>query len=301
MTGCVLVIGESVIDIVRRADGAVEEVVGGSPANVALGLARLGVRVRFHTALARDAHGERVGRHLTAAGVEVVVASWSLGATSTALAQIGADGAARYTFDVDWSLPTEPDPGGAAIIHVGSISAFLDPGALVVEQTVSTADQDTLITLDPNIRAALLPDRADAVARFQRLAALADIVKLSDEDAAWLYPGEREEVVVRRLLARGPRLVALTRGSSGALLASRGGNRLVSAPSVRVRDTVGAGDTFMAALIAQVVRGPSVLDELDPHALDAIGTFAVTAAAITVQRAGADVPTEGEVRQALAR
>lgn len=298
MRGDVLVVGESLIDVVRRG-GEEDEVVGGSPANVALGLARLGAPVRFHTALGHDDRGERIAAHLSAAGVEVVGASWSLPKTSTALAQIGADGAARYTFDLVWRLPVEPEPEHASVIHTGSLAAFLEPGASVVQRTLAGARPGTLITIDPNIRAALLPDHAAAVRRFEGLLRLATVVKLSDEDAAWLYPDLPHDALLRRLLAAGPRLVALTRGGSGATLAAGDILHTVAAPAVTVRDTVGAGDTFMAALIAYVLQNPAALSVIDRDDLDRMGTYAVTAAAITVERVGADLPTAADVRRAL--
>lgn len=300
MSRDVLVVGESLIDIVRAPGGRSRKVVGGSPANVARGLARLGIAVRFHTVLARDMRGERIAAHLAADGVDLVDASWSLDSTSSALADIGPDGAARYTFDMTWELPTEPDPGSAAAIHVGSVAAFLEPGASVLERALRRADPNTPITFDPNIRPALLADRATVAARFERLAAVADLVKLSDEDAAWLYPGDSEMTLIRRLLAAGPRVVAVTRGGSGALLASGDIVRAIAAPAVTVSDTVGAGDTFMASLIAGLVQDPCILSSPGPDTLDRIGRRAVTAAALTVQRAGADLPTAADVRAAMA-
>lgn len=299
MSGDVLVVGESLIDIVRTPGGECREVVGGSPANVALGLARQGVPVRFHTALARDERGERIAEHLAADGVDIVEASWSLDATSSALADIDREGVAHYTFDVTWALPTEPAPGPAAIIHVGSVAAFLEPGASVLERALGRTDPHTLITFDPNIRAALLPDRESVVTRFERLAASADVVKLSDEDAAWLYPDDSEDILVRRLLATGARLVAVTHGGSGVMLATGDIVMTVPAPAVTVRDTVGAGDTFMAAVIAGMLRDPGILSEADPAALDTLGRYAVAAAALTVQRVGADLPTGAEVVAAM--
>ncbi|QCQ17545.1 carbohydrate kinase family protein [Microbacterium sp. RG1] len=299
MSGEVLVVGESVIDIVRSPERDETEVVGGSPANVALGLARQGVSVDFHTALARDARGERIAAHLAAAGVDVAEASWSLPVTSSALAEIGSDGAARYTFDVSWHLPVPPRSTSASVVHVGSVAAFLEPGASTVERALEGRGADVAVTFDPNIREALVPDHASALARFERLAAMSDVVKLSDEDAEWLYPGAGEESVARRLLVMGPRLVAVTRGGAGALIAGGDIMRSIVAPAVTVRDTVGAGDTFMAALIAQLLWHPQLLAAPTTELLDAVGRYTVTAAAITVQRVGADLPTAAEIGSAL--
>lgn len=297
MTADVLVIGESLIDIVQRADRTVTEVVGGSPANVAFGLARQSVAVRFHTALARDERGARIAAQLRGEGVELVEASWSLAATSTALAEIAADGAARYTFDLEWALPVTPRVGDATLVHVGSIAAFLEPGASVVEHVLGGTD--TLVSFDPNIRGALLPDRREAALRFERLAALADVVKLSDEDGSWLYPGASLAEVIAEVAKHGPRLVAITRGGAGALLHAAGVTVDVAAPVVRVQDTVGAGDTFMAALIREVLATTDVLGAPTAERLATIGAYAAAAAALTVQRVGADLPRVDEVAAAL--
>ena len=295
----VLVVGESLIDIVTDSTGRTTEVVGGSPANVALGLARQQVPVRLLTALGRDAHGERIRAHLAAAGVVVADASWSLSTTSTARARIVADGSAEYAFDIAWALPSATAFGSAGLVHMGSIGAFLEPGATTLEEWLLLREPRTLVTFDPNIRPALLTDRGASVARFERIVAMSDVVKLSDEDAAWLYPGLSPTQVCERVLGLGARLVALTLGGSGARLHAGEISVERAAPTVTVRDTVGAGDTFMAALIHRVLAVPELL--LSPRSADlaAAGSYAVAAAALTVQRVGADLPTAAEILEAI--
>lgn len=290
----VLVIGEALIDIVVRGDERTE-VVGGSPANVALGLARLGRPVRFLTALARDPRGERIADHLRASGVDVDDDSWLLARTSTAQAVIGPTGAATYDFEIDARLAS-PRLGDAAHVHIGSISAFLAPGADVVEHFLRSLPDEITVSFDPNIRPALVGEHPDALARFERLAARADILKLSDEDAEWLYPQRTVDALLRGLRAGRTRLVALTAGGDGAHLASGGGAVALAAPDVAVRDTIGAGDTFMAALVDAVLTGPAAFE--DPLALDTVGRTAIAAAAITVQRHGADLPTRADLDRA---
>jgi fructokinase len=296
----VLTIGEALVDIVTDAAGCTTEVVGGSPANVALGLARQGVPVQLLTALGRDPYGKRIFAHLHAAGVAVIDASWSLRATSTARAQILPDGSAAYSFDVAWMLPSVVRVGEATLVHVGSIAAFLEPGATTLEEFLGRLDPRTIVTFDPNIRPALLGDPVATAARFERLAALADIVKLSDEDAAWLYPAMSPQQVCETVLRLGPRLVAFTQGGTGAMLCAGGLVVDVPAPRVEVRDTVGAGDTFMAALIHEVLAVPELL--LSPTALGLMsaGAYAVAAAALTVQRVGADLPTAADILKMIA-
>ncbi|MEV8370476.1 carbohydrate kinase [Microbacterium sp. NPDC064584] len=295
----ILVIGEALIDIVVTADGSEPvEHVGGSPANVALALGRLGDRVSVLTAIADDDRGRRIADHLRASGVAMHPSSWSLDRTSTALARITADGSARYEFDVTWSLPSVPVVRDD-IVHVGSIAAFVQPGADSVLTALQNTPEPTVISFDPNIRPALVGDRAAALAQVDAITALADIVKLSDEDAEWLYPGWGAEAVVDRLLETGARVVAVTMGGDGALIGSAHGKVTVPAPHVKVRDTVGAGDTFSAGLIDAVLHQPDLLQTPDADALTSLGRHAAAAAAITVQRPGADPPTREELDRAL--
>lgn len=284
----VLVVGEALIDIVHHPDGTVVEHVGGSPTNVALGLGRLGVPVRLRTALARDARGERIAAHLTGSGVLVDPGSWALPRTSTAVAHIGGDGAAAYDFDLDWQLPEPLALAGERVVHVGSIAAFLEPGASTIEDFLSCVAGRVRVTFDPNIRPALVGDRSTAVATVERLVRVSDVVKLSDEDAAWLFPGMPVGEVADRILGLGAKIVAVTLGGQGAVLATQANTVTVAAPAVTVVDTVGAGDTFMAALIDALLPHPDL--NLDDDALRGVGAYAVAAAAITVQRAGADLP-----------
>ena len=295
----VLVIGEALVDIVANAKRAQpEEHVGGSPANVALALGRLGNPVRLVTALGRDARGERIERHLTDSGVVIDPRSWTLDRTSTARATIGSDGAATYDFDITWALQVTPEPITETVVHVGSIGAFLLPGADAVWRIAEHVAGDAIVSFDPNIRPALSGDRLSAIAQVESIAEMSDIVKLSDEDAAWLYPGWPLEAVADLLLECGVRIVAITAGPTGALLTSHRARVQVPAPTVKVRDTVGAGDTFSAGLIDAALRDTSLLGSLDEEALYTLGCHAATAAAITVQRPGADPPTRDELTRA---
>lgn len=287
--GGVLVVGEALIDIVDRPGVPVVEHVGGSPANVALGLGRLTVPVRLHTALGHDPRGKRIAGHLTASGVVIDPASWSLPGTSTAVARIGETGAAVYDFDLDWELPTLPVLAGEEVVHVGSVAVFLEPGATTLERFLTGIGGAARVTFDPNIRPALVGDHEAAVARVERIARLADVVKLSDEDAAWLYPDHTIDEVLDRFLTLGADVVAVTLGGAGAILTTPTVRVRVPAPPVGVVDTVGAGDTFMAALI-DALQATRTLD-LSRDTLHDVGEWATRAAAITVQRHGANLPT----------
>lgn len=279
----VLVIGEALVDVVRDG-GSESQHPGGSPMNVAYGLAQLGVDAQLLTRLGRDSNGALIEHHLYRAGVRLLPASLRDERTSTAIATIGVDGSATYEFDVNWDLPPI-DTHAPSWVHVGSIGTFLTPGADSVERFLEI--YEGRVSYDPNIREALMP--ADARERFERIARLATVLKLSDEDARWLYPDLDDVIDV--LLALGPSVVALTRGAGGATIASADERLDVPAVRVEVKDTVGAGDSFMAALIASL---------LEDKPLDAAAATAVAAAAITVSRVGAQPPTRAELEAATA-
>lgn len=291
----VLVVGEALVDIVRR-DGEVLEHPGGSPANVALGLGRLGVNVALLTDVGRDERGARIAAHLTASAVRVSPDSFSDRATSTASAFIGPDGSASYEFDVHWNPRANPPPVRPRIVHTGSIAAFLAPGAGAVRSLLRELDADEF-TFDPNIRPALIGTHSDAMPAFEAMASLATVVKLSDEDAAWLYPGRSPRAVLETIRRFGPGLVAMTLGAHGSLMLA--GDEVVEIPgvSVDVVDTIGAGDTYMASLIASLLEHPG--RSLSTERARDIGRRASCAAALTVSRAGADLPTAAELERAL--
>ena len=275
----VLVIGESLIDVVRDGDTETRH-PGGSPMNVAYGLGQLGIETQLLTRIGRDADGAIIERHLSA--VELLEGSLRDAPTSTAVATIGDDGSASYEFDVEWDLG--PIEASADWVHVGSIGAFLSPGADSVERYLAGCAK---VSFDPNIRQALMP--IDARARFERIARLSSVLKLSDEDAAWLYPGVDDVIDVLREL--GPSVVAITRGAEGATIATATERYEIAPVRVTVADTIGAGDSFMAALIAELINDRPV---------DAAARTAVAAAAITVSRAGAQLPTRAELDAATA-
>jgi fructokinase len=290
----VLVIGESLIDVVRAADGTTTEHVGGSAANVAVALARLGRSVRFATSFADDPHGRMVAEHLERAGVRLTNDPHSIARTSTAIATLDSDGAASYEFDLDWVLDPPPVEAMPAAVHVCSLGAVLTPGADVVHAAVSRLHGGALVSYDVNARPVVTGTGPDLVERVERLAAVSDLVKASDEDLTALYPDLALPDAARGLLERGPSAVVVTRGEQGAVWFSRSG--LVEVPSTRVQvaDTIGAGDTFSAALLDGLLgRGePAVLDEA---AIRAVLGRAVRAAAVAVSRPGADPPYASEL------
>jgi fructokinase len=294
MPRAVCVIGEALIDIVRTAD-ATTELPGGSPANVAYGLGLLGVDTTFLTHLGDDERGRLITEHL--AGVRLAPGSQSAARTSTAAATIGATGAASYVFDLDWSLPADASTPPSRVLHTGSIASFLAPGADTVRSLLKAAATGTIVTYDPNIRPSIIGSRDDNIGRFEAMASLASVVKLSDEDAAWLYPHLTVDEVLPQVLALGPRLAIVTLGGAGSILTTRELRVEVPSATVTVVDTIGAGDTYMASLVYSLLDiDPAAVSEAE---LLEMGRRAAAAAGITVSRAGADLPTLAEVEAAL--
>ena len=163
---------------------------GGSPANVAYGLGRLGVSTGLLTAIGDDARGAAIEAHLSGAGVVLLPGARSLERTASATATIAADGSASYVFDIDWRLEPLAPAFFPKVLHTGSIATFLAPGAAAVRTLLEQAHRDCMVTYDPNIRPALLGSHSEAKSLFEELVPLTDVVKLSDEDARWLYPGQ---------------------------------------------------------------------------------------------------------------
>ena len=290
-----LIFGEALVDVI---DG--EAHPGGSPLNVAVGLSRLGVPTSLAARLGDDAHGEQIAAHLRASAVafDAPVAGAE---TSRAEVSLNDAGQAQYRFVLDSALPETP-LDGFTLVHTGSLGAVLEPGAATVARAFE-APGDRLRSYDPNIRPDLMTDHAATVAQVERLAAQSHIVKLSDEDAEWLAPGTRGDDLLERFLDLGAGLAVMTRGAEGCIARFPGGRITIAADRVEVVDTVGAGDSFMAALLAAVLDGPlapallagSELGASDvAHAL----RFAARAAGITSSRAGANPPWIAELAAA---
>jgi fructokinase len=290
----VLVIGEALIDIVER-DGTSTEHVGGSPANVALTLARLGRNATLVTDIADDARGLRIAGHLSASGVEVLHGDSER--TSVARAMLRGDGSAEYEFDLSWNPPAA-DASSAAHVHTGSIAIYLEPGGSAVLGLLEALPRGVTASVDANIRPAVIGEHHDALARFERIAAACEIVKLSDEDAEWLYPKMQLDEVLTRLLSLGAQLAVVTRGSSGLMIASAIARATVPAAGIVVADTIGAGDSAMGAILDEALRqglGAPTGMPLDELSLRAIGHWAARVAGVTTSRSGANPPTHTEL------
>lgn len=300
-----LVVGEALVDVVERPDGERAEHPGGSPANVALGLSRLGRRADLLTWLAPDTHGDLVRAHLEASGVHVLTGDQHPRSTPLATATLDAEGAATYVFDLTWELPStwDEEPGDPVVVHTGSIAAVLQPGGDAVARLVEQRRAVATVTYDPNLRPALMGSPEQALPAVERLVALADVVKVSDEDLAWLHPGIPLAEIARDWLTRGPAVVVVTLGGDGAYAVTADGVELtVDAVRVEVADTVGAGDSFMSGLIDGLwtagllgAGARPALRAVDATVLQQVLARCVRIAAITVSRAGANPPSSAEL------
>jgi fructokinase len=301
----IVVGGEALVDLVEE-HGLLTPVPGGGPFNTAIALGRLGIPVAFLGTLSDDEYGGLLARLLLEAGVDVSLVRRSDAPTPLAIVHRHGDGENAYTFYLTGTaltdLPPEAVPAlpeHATAIHVGTLGLAVDPPAAAFEALLDREARRRTIVLDPNVRPAVFGDQVAYRARFERLARLAHVVKLSEDDAAWIYPGLERGDVVEHVLALGPRLVAITMGMHGAVAASREGRARVPGVPITVVDTVGAGDVFGAALLAALVErdalDPSATRSLDDSMLEQALEFAVTASAITCTRRGAVPPSREEI------
>lgn len=303
--GRALVLGEALVDIVVEAGGATREHVGGSPLNVALGLARLGHFVDFATTLGPDGRGERIRRVLADAGVDLVPGVITALATSTALARLDGSGAATYEFDLHFDLPVIAPAPGVGHAHTGSIGALLAPGDASVKAALVTVRGSGTVSYDPNVRPSIMGAADDIRGRIEHLVALADVVKASSDDLAYLYPGESLAVVLDRWGALGPALTVVTLGADGVTYRTRVSPDPLTLPTSAgdVVDTVGAGDSFMAGLLSGLLD-LELLGDTPARGRLATATSGdvrpavergLATSAVTVAHAGAYAPTREDL------
>lgn len=302
MIARILIAGEALTDIVVDADGGRREHPGGSPLNVAVALARLGHDAHLLTAIGEDERGAAIRAHVEHSGVHLTPGAVQTGRTSTAEAVLNVEGAATYTFDLSWDPDPSGLPDGLDAVHTSSIAAVMDPGAATLTALLREARDASTISYDPNARPSLMGTPENVRARIEENIALADVVKASDEDVAWLYGTDDVEDVVASWRERGPALTVLTRGGEGAVGFAASGRVQVAPVAVDVVDTVGAGDTFSAgildALAAKGLLGGQRRTELAEIPSDDLATVlrrAAALAAITVSRAGANPPWSHEL------
>jgi len=304
----IIVCGEALVDVVPPLDGAgYLSKPGGSPANVAVGLGRLGVDCRLLARLSRDHFGQMIRRHLLDSRVDLSLAVDAVQPTTVAMVRLNAAGDAAYTFyvaeatDGAWrvdDIPTDLAPGAA--LHVSGSLALAVPGMHVSFGRLMRREHGRrVISLDPNPRLALTPDVGVWATALREWVGLADIVKISEEDLAWTFPDRAIDEVAATLRGYGPAVVIVTRGGDGVYALGPAGAVSLPGLTVDVVDTVGAGDAFTAGLLTSLeVSGHlslSALPVLTEEALIDALRFAQQVAAITCSRPGADPPWLAEL------
>jgi fructokinase len=308
----ILVSGEALIDLIPDPirESAYDVRLGGSPYNVAIGLARLGAPTAFVSRLSADGNGEALAASLSKNGVDLSFVARDVRPTTLAFVMRGtAKTGSRYSFYLDatafdgpWPFPVEW-PKGARHLHVGSIAAVGPRHGQSVVSALTAARPHATISFDPNIRPLVTPDRDSVTDLVERQASLASLIKASQEDLEWLYPGRGVEDSLVAWANSGPRFCVVTLGEHGAI-AMLGKERIeVPAPRVEVVDTVGAGDSFMSALLSAMDRDQALGAQAPAPSRSELESwlgFAAAAAAITCARKGADPPTRKEVEAALA-
>ena len=303
----IVVCGEALIDIVPAEDGTWRPMPGGGPFNTARALARLGAPTAFLGRLSTDAFGVMLARQLEADGADLSLVSYGPESTTLAVAELDGEGLAEYDFFVKGTsapnltpemLPT-PLPAEVHALHIGTLGLVLEPMASTLTEMALREGDHRLVMLDPNIRSNLVTDAKEYRERLDGLIARSTIVKASETDIEWLFPGLDSEAGADRLLDHGARLVLVTLGPAGAIATGASGRVRVAAPEVEVVDTIGAGDAFGAAVLAwlhdhDALRGDLALDHDE---LKSMLSFACLVAAITCTRVGADPPWRAELAQ----
>lgn len=312
--------GDALFDLFVDSNADVNTValsggVGGSPLNVAIGLCRLGHHSRFLTKVSSDPFGQRMARHLKENNLDTSLCIDTNQNTTLAIVEKNSDGSAKYVFYLDntadasithGDIPAQL-PDDIKCLHVGSYSTILPQTGAALQSLVEREAAQRAISYDPNLRLMVQPDIAVWKASFDHISRQAFVIKASDEDVDALMGANNHKSFLELCLARGAQAAFITRGPNGAMAMDSSG-QLVDVPgvSITVEDTVGAGDTFQAAILhwlsvnqhfGPINNGRTTLSgSVD---LPACVQFALQAAAITCTRRGADLPTLADVEAAL--
>lgn len=308
-----VVCGEALMDVYAREASAtglrLDAQVGGSPFNVAVGLARLGRRSALLAGISHDAAGGRLMQALDEEGVDSSLVVRSDAPTTLSVVSVGAGGMPRYTFyghgtadraiDID-NLPAIPTQ--TRLLQFGSYALAVEPVGTALRALAARECGRRLVAYDPNVRLNVEPDLARWRETVEAMAALSHIVKVSDEDLGLLFPGESPEQIAQRWAVGGTRLVVVTRGAQGCEAWTQTLHAAAPAVKIDMVDAVGAGDTFQAAMLTwldeQQALSAAGLEALDALQLGAMLRFAAAAAAITCSRRGADMPRRAELPSA---
>ncbi|MEQ8695218.1 MAG: carbohydrate kinase [Bauldia litoralis] len=304
--------GEALIDFLPRKgeDGAAvfQPFTGGSVLNVAIALSRLGVRTGFLSGVSQDFFGTSLLDALRASNVDTGLCVVSERPTTLAFVSL-TDGHAQYAFFDEGSagrMLAEEDlpalPVDVAALHFGSIYLMAEPCGSTIETLIRNESPTRVISFDPNVRPSLIKNRDGYLARLDRLFEMSDIVKFSDDDLAWMAPDSSFETFASGVLDKGAKLVIMTRGAEGATALTRTAAVSVPAVKVTVADTIGAGDTFSAGMLAGLedagLLTKDAIATLGEAQLRKLLTYAASAAGITSSRPGANPPWKQEMQEA---
>jgi len=297
----VWVCGEVLIDLIP--DGTERKaVVGGGPANTAKALAKLGIGAQFIDGISTDKYGQMALKQLHKDGVLLDYVKFSDKPTCLAIVSLNEAGGASYEFVIDGTATFDfsdtwlPDPvaNKPSLLHIGTLVTAIEPAASVLFQWAKQVAKVSPVVFDPNIRPAVMSDRAEYVKQVERWVSVSSAVKVSDDDIYWLYPGTELDQVVNNWLNLGPELVVVTFGDKGLTGYRKNEKVAVNAKKVVVADTVGAGDTVGAILVEAIIEDG--LDKLTEDRLSVMLDRAAKAAAITVSRTGALPPSKAEIK-----
>jgi fructokinase len=302
----IAVIGEALIDLVVDQHGGIRAQPGGGPFNTARTIARLGLAPAFLGRLSRDGFGRLLRTSPDQDGVTLAVPEPADAPTTLAVVDVDAGGAARYRFylagtsscALEYPLLSAALPDDVTAVHAGSVALVMEPIATSIERLITSGlPPGTLVMLDPNCRPEAITDQHAYRARLSRILRRADVVKVSTEDLAYLFPGAPARAAATALLDQGPTLILITDGPGTARALLPGQEVSADVPAVKVADTIGAGDAFGGAFLAWwSIRE---LTRFDLHRSGAVREAlqaAVEVAALTCTRAGAEPPWSAEVR-----
>ncbi len=300
MSDQVWVAGEVLIDLIPNGDQYFA-VVGGGPANTAKALANLGLKTHFIDGISTDNYGQMAKAELLSANVLLDYAKYSSKPTCRAKIKLSKSGSAAYEFVIEGTATFDfsdlwlPDPQSLkpSLLHIGTLATVIDPGASVLFEWAQSVAQVAPIVFDPNVRPAVLGDRDGYVRRVEKWVGISSVVKVSDEDLNWLYPGKEIGLIINEFLEVGVQLVVVTLGDKGITAYRKNEVISVDAVKVVVADTIGAGDTVGAVLVEAIVN--KGLDKLTGDMLKTMLSRAAKAAAITVSRTGANPPSKAEI------
>jgi fructokinase len=298
--GQVWVAGEVLIDLIPEGADR-KPVIGGGPANTAKALAKLGIDTQFIAGISNDNYGQMAKDELVTACVKLDYVKYSDKPTCLAIVSLSESGSATYefaikntaTFDFTSEWLPNPQTDRPSLLHVGTLATVIELGASALFEWVQSVVKVAPVVFDPNIRPAVIGDRAQYVAKVERWVAISSAIKVSDEDLKWLYPSLEIEQVVNNWHEKGPSLIVVTHGAEGLTGCRKSEQVKVDSIRVEVADTVGAGDTVGAVLVEAIVKDG--LDSLTGQKLETMLKRAAKAAAITVSRVGANPPASVEL------